>query len=190
MEGELIAGPIGLVGQSGASSEMIASKLLKKSLGISLYTATGNEAVITAEDCMDYLVNDSRTRVITAFMEGFRNIERMKDIARQAAIRQIPIIVLKVGRSERGIQAARSHTGALAGNDAAMDGFFRQHGIIRVESIEELVETASVFSHCRLPRGDGSGSAPCREDCAVSMRTCAAAAASSCPVWRTRPSPL
>jgi len=157
VEGELIAGPIGLVGQSGASSEMIASKLLKKSLGISLYTATGNEAVITAEDCMDYLVNDSRTRVITAFMEGFRNIERMKDIARQAAIRQIPIIVLKVGRSERGIQAARSHTGALAGNDAAMDGFFRQHGIIRVESIEELVETASVFSHCRLPRGGRLG---------------------------------
>ncbi len=157
VEGELRPGSIGLVGQSGASSEIIASKLLKKSLGLSLYTTTGNEAVITAEDCMDYLVHDSRTRVIAGFMEGFRNIGRMKEIAREAALRQIPVILLKVGRSERGMHAARSHTGALAGNDAVMDAFFRQHGIVRVESIEELVETASVFSHCPLPRGGRLG---------------------------------
>ncbi len=157
VEGELRPGSIGLVGQSGASSEIIASKLMKKSLGISLYTTTGNEAVITSEDCMDYLVHDSRTRVITGFMEGFRNIGRMKEIAREAALRQIPIILLKVGRSERGMHAARSHTGALAGNDAVTDAFFRQYGIVRVESIEELVETASVFTHCPLPRGGRLG---------------------------------
>ncbi|HPW68794.1 MAG: CoA-binding protein [Desulfomonilia bacterium] len=157
VEGELRQGPIGLVGQSGASSEIIASKLLRKSLGISLYTTTGNEAVITAEDCMDYLVHDTRTRVITGFMEGFRNIGRMKEIAREAALKQKPIVLLKVGRSERGMHAARSHTGALAGNDAVMDAFFRQYGIIRVESIEELVETASVFSRCPLPQGGRLG---------------------------------
>ncbi len=157
VEGELRSGSIGLVGQSGASSEIIASKLLRKSLGISLYTTTGNEAVITAEDCIDYLVHDTRTRVITGFMEGFRTIDRMKEIALEAALKQKPIILLKVGRSERGMSAARSHTGALAGNDAVMDAFFRQYGIIRVESIEELVETASVFSRCPLPRGGRLG---------------------------------
>jgi acetyltransferase len=157
VEGELRSGPIGVIGQSGASTEVIASKLLKKSLGISLFTTTGNEAVITAEDCMDYMVHDSRTRVITGFMEGFRNIGRMKEIAREAARKQIPIILIKVGSSERGMHAARSHTGALAGNDAVMEGFFRQYGIVRVQSIEELVETAAVFSRCRLPRGERLG---------------------------------
>ncbi len=157
VEGELMAGSVALLGQSGASSEMIASKLLKKSLGISLYAATGNEAIITTEDCMEYLVHDSRTRVITAFMEGFRDIPRMKDIAKAAARKQIPIILIKVGRSEKGLQAARSHTGAMAGNDAAMEGFFRQYGIVRVDTIEELVETAAIFSRCRLPQGNGLG---------------------------------
>lgn len=157
VDGEPGPGPIGLVGQSGATSEVIASKLFMRGLGISLYTTTGNEAVITAEDCMDYLIHDSRTRIITGFMEGFRDPGRMAEIAREAARRRIPIILLKVGRSERGMVAARSHTGAMAGNDAAMDGFFRQHGIIRAESIEELVETAAVFSLCPLPRGPRLG---------------------------------
>ena len=85
VEGELLPGSIALLGQSGASSEMIATKLLKRSLGISLYAATGNEAMITTEDCMEYLVHDNRTRVITAFMEGFRDISRMKGIAVAAA---------------------------------------------------------------------------------------------------------
>lgn len=157
VEGELLPGAIALIGQSGASSEMIATKLLKKSLGISLYAATGNEAMITTEDCMEYLVHDGRTRVITAFIEGFRNTSRMKDIAVAAAEKQIPIILIKVGRSEKGTQAARSHTGAMAGNDAAMEGFFRQYGIVRVDTIEELVETAGIFSRCRLPQGTGLG---------------------------------
>lgn len=157
VEGELLPGSIALLGQSGASSEMIATKLLKRSLGISLYAATGNEAMITTEDCMEYLVHDSRTRVITAFMEGFRDISRMKEIAVVAAEREIPIILIKVGRSEKGMQAARSHTGAMAGNDAAMEGFFRQYGIVRVDTIEELVETATIFSRCRLPQGTGLG---------------------------------
>ncbi len=157
VEGEMKPGPVAHVGQSGASSEIIATKLLKKSLGLSLYAATGNEAMLTAEDCYEYLVNDPNTRVITGFMEGFRNIDRMKDIAVEAARKKIPIILIKVGSSEKGKQAARSHTGALAGNDAAMEGFFRQYGIIRVDTIEELAETAGIFAMTRLPEGGGLG---------------------------------
>jgi acyl-CoA synthetase (NDP forming) len=157
VEGELLAGSIAVVGQSGAGSEVLASKLLMRSLGISLYATTGNEAMLTTEDCMEYFVHDGSTQVITGFMEGFRDITRMRQIATEAAKRQIPIILIKVGRSEKGIKAAASHTGVLSGNDEVMEGFFRQYGIIRVDTIEELVETAEIFSRCRLPGGNRLG---------------------------------
>ncbi|MGO9145686.1 MAG: acetate--CoA ligase family protein [Desulfomonilia bacterium] len=157
VEGELLQGDIAVIGQSGATTEIITSKLLMRSLGISLYATTGNEAMLTTEDCMEYLVHDGGTRVITAFMEGFRDIPCMKEVAIAAAERQVPIIILKVGRSEKGKQAASSHTGALAGNDEVMEGFFSQYGIIRVDSIDELVETAGIFSRCKLPEGGRIG---------------------------------
>ncbi|MGD0277245.1 MAG: CoA-binding protein, partial [Syntrophales bacterium] len=151
VEGELVPGAIGIIAQSGAASEAIATKVLKKGLGISLYVTTGNEALLTSEDCMEYMIESGTTRVIIGFMEGFRDIPRMRQIALDAARRKIPIILIKIGRSEKSKQAARSHTGALAGDASVMEGFFRQYGIIRVETIEELVETAGIFSRCHLP---------------------------------------
>lgn len=157
VEGLPSAGPIGVVAQSGASSEIIVTKFNKKALGISLYVTTGNEAIITAEDCLEYMIHDGRTKVVTAFMEGFRNIPRLVLLAKEAARRGIPIVLIKVGRSSKAKQAAQSHTGAMAGNDAVLDGFFRQTGIIRADSIEELVETASLLARCPLPAGAGFG---------------------------------
>lgn len=157
VEGNFIPGSIGVVGQSGATSEIVVSDLLKKFHGISLYATTGNEAVLTVEDYIEYLVFDEKTRVIAGFIEGFRNIPKLKKVAHEAARRGIPIIVIKVGRSEKAIKAANSHTGALAGNDGVLDGFFKQHGIIRVDSIEDMVETAGIFSRVRLPKGNGLG---------------------------------
>ncbi|MBW2637123.1 MAG: CoA-binding protein [Deltaproteobacteria bacterium] len=157
VEGDLIPGSVAVVGQSGATSEVITTKILKKSLGISLYITTGNEAIVTAEDCLEYLVHDENTSVITGFIEEFRNIEKLKIVAREAAKRKIPLVMLKIGRSAKARKAAVSHTGALAGNDGVIDGFFSQLGIIRVETLEELVETAAIFSLCRLPEGKGLG---------------------------------
>jgi acyl-CoA synthetase (NDP forming) len=157
VEGNFIPGAIGMVGQSGATSEIIVSSFLENSLGISLYVTTGNEAVLTVEDYMEYLVSDKQTRVITGFIEGFRNIPKLKKVAIEAAKKKIPIIVIKVGRSDKAVRAASSHTGALAGNDDVLDGFFRQYGIIRVDSIEDMVETARIFSRLSLPRGNGLG---------------------------------
>ena len=157
VEGTFIPGTISVVGQSGATSEMIASSILEKSLGISLYVTTGNEAVLTVEDYMEYLVLDEQTKIITGFIEGFRNIPKLKKVAIVAAKRKIPIIVIKVGRSDKAVKAASSHTGALAGNDGVLDGFFRQYGIIRVDSIEEMVETACIFNRLSLPQGSGLG---------------------------------
>jgi acetate---CoA ligase (ADP-forming) len=155
VEGVPVPGGIGIVAQSGAASEILISKFIKKGLGISIYATTGNEAVLTAEDILEYLVNDATTKVITAFYEGFRDIAKLKAVSKTAAEKAIPIIIIKVGRSSRGINLASSHTGALAGDDAIVDGALRQLGIIRVDSIEEMVETASLFSRCPLPEGDG-----------------------------------
>ncbi len=153
IEGDLIAGDIGIVGQSGASSEVIATRVLKKGLGISLFVSSGNEAVISFEDCLEHMVLHGKTRVVIGFVEGIRDAARLAGIAREAARRSIPIVIIKVGRSDKGVQAARSHTGALAGNDAVTDAFLRQNGIIRAETIEELVETAGILSRCPIPAG-------------------------------------
>ena len=157
VEGALQVGHIGVVGQSGATTEVLVTKLLKRRLGISLYATTGNEALLTVEDCLEYLVHDPETKVIAAFCEGFRNIPKLEAVARAAARRQVPILMIKVGRSAKAVRAARSHTGALAGNDAVLDGIFRQWGILRVDTLEELVEAANLFVHCPLPRGTGLG---------------------------------
>ena len=157
VEGELIPGAVGVIGQSGATSEAIITKILKKSVGVSLYLTTGNEVTLKAEDCMEYLVYDESTRVITCFIEEFRNIDKLRHVAAEAARRKIPVIILKIGRSAKGRKVAVSHTGALAGNDNIVDGLFKQFGVIRVETIEELVETAAIFSRCGLPEGKGLG---------------------------------
>ncbi len=157
VEGDLRVGGVGVVGQSGATTEVLVTKLLKKRLGISLYATTGNEALLTVEDCLEYLVRDPGTKVIAGFFEGFRNVAKLQEVARAAARRRVPILMIKVGRSAKAVRAARSHTGALAGNDAVLDGILRQWGIVRVDTIEELVETAGLFVHCPLPRGTGFG---------------------------------
>lgn len=148
-----IPGTIGIIGQSGATSEVIATKMLRKGLGISLFVSSGNEAVVSVEDCIEHMVLHGATRVITGFIEGFKDVPRLTRIAKEAARRAIPIVLIKVGRSDKGMQAARSHTGAMAGNEAVTDAFLRQHGIIRAETIEELVETAGILSRCPLPAG-------------------------------------
>lgn len=154
LEGDILPGNVSVIGQSGASSEVIATKILKKGLGISLFVSSGNEAVITFEDCLDFMVHHGQTKVIAGFIEGFKDVRRLRKIARDAARKRIPIVAIKVGRSEKGVQAARSHTGAMAGNDAITDTFLRQNGIIRVDTIEEMVETAGILSRCPLPAGD------------------------------------
>jgi acetate---CoA ligase (ADP-forming) len=153
IEGDPAPGDIGIIGQSGATSEIIATKMLRKGLGISLFVSSGNEAVVSVEDCIEHMVLHGATRVITGFIEGFKDVPRLTRIAREAARRSIPIVLIKVGRSDKGMLAARSHTGAMAGNEAVTDAFLRQHGIIRTETIEELVETAGILSRCPLPAG-------------------------------------
>jgi len=153
----LRSGNIGAVAQSGSVCLALANS--DRGLGYSLLVSSGNEAVVDSTDYIDYMLDDPKTEVVVAFVEQFRRPERVVEVAKRARELGKPIIVLKVGRSKMAQQATIAHTGALAGSDAIYDAVFRKHGIIRVDSLDEMLETAAIFSQLggKLPRGNNVG---------------------------------
>ncbi len=149
-------GPIGLVSQSGASAfGPFLARALEKRIGYSYIISTGNEADLGSADFIQYLVQDDHTRVIACFIEGFKDGPKLMEAARAARERGKPILMIKVGRSELGSQAARSHTAALSGEDEVHDAVFRQMGIIRVEDYDELLEVAQLMAFSPTPTASG-----------------------------------
>ena len=130
-----------------------------RGIGFSHLISSGNEAVLDAVDYMEHLLEDPRTHVIMAFLESIRRPRAFQQACRRAAELNKPIVVVKVGRSELARRAAVTHTGALAGADDVQDAFFRRAGVTRVESMDELLETAEAFVHLKdsLPQGDRVG---------------------------------
>jgi len=153
----LRSGNIGAVAQSGSVCLALANS--DRGLGYSLLVSSGNEAVVDSTDYISYMLDDPETTVILAFIEQFRRPERFVEVAKQARELGKPIIVLKVGRSKMAQQATVAHTGALAGSDAIYDAAFRKYGIVRVDSLDEMLETAAIFSQLggKLPRGNNVG---------------------------------
>jgi len=152
---EIVAGDIGMVAQSGYVCIQVANA--NRGLGFSMILSAGNEAVVDATDYIGYMLEDPGTRVIMAFIEQFRHPERLPALARRSRELGKPIVVIKVGRSEMARRATAAHTGALAGSDDVQDALFRQLGLIRVEDLDEMFETAELFSKWgeRLPKGNG-----------------------------------
>ncbi|HEY3109425.1 MAG TPA: acetate--CoA ligase family protein [Chloroflexota bacterium] len=148
-------GPLAVVLQSGQMASSIATPLSDRGVGFSYIVSSGNEADLEAADFMRYFVEEESVRVIGAYVEQFRTAEKLIEVAELAAERRKPIVVLKIGRSEPARQAARAHTGALVGSDRVLDAVFRQHGVHRVESVDEMFEAMAIFLSPRLPRGDG-----------------------------------
>jgi acetyltransferase len=142
-----LAGPLALVSQSGGLSTTIANALmLNRQVGLSHIISCGNQAGATVEEYLNYLVEDENTRVIAAFVEGFKQPEKLLAVAAKAVERNKPLIVLKGGRSEVSQRAAATHSGSLAGSAEVIDAAFRQNGIVQVRSINELIDTVSIFS--------------------------------------------
>jgi len=150
-------GPIGLVFQSGLLAYCVVTPTSERGFGFTYVVTTGNEADLDATDFMRYYVEDEETRVIGCFIEQFRDPQKFLRVAALAAERQKPIIVLKIGRSEGGRQAAQAHTGSLVGSDAIADAIMRQYGVVRVDTLDEMNETLAVFHAQRLPQGSGVG---------------------------------
>ena len=143
----LIAGPVGVVLQSGALASAVQAFARDHAIGISLLVSMGNEAMVTTADVIEYLIEDPSTRVIALFLEGIRQPDRFAALARRALSASKPLVVLKVGRSPAGRRQALAHTGAIAGDDAVIDAALHQLGVVRVGSLEELLITAGLLGY-------------------------------------------
>jgi len=149
-------GHIGLVCQSGATAfGPFLLRAVDSGIGLSYIISTGNETDLDFADFARYLVDDPGTRVIAGFVEGFKDVRKVIAVARLAAERGKPIVLIKIGRSASGSQAARSHTAALTGADELYEALFRQYGIIRVKDYDELLETAQLLARSRKPKKAG-----------------------------------
>jgi len=146
-----LAGSVGLISQSG--SIVIGLLADCRRFGWSHVVSTGNEAVIVAVDVLEYLVDDPATRVIAMFLESVRQPERFVAALDRAADRGKPVVVLKVGRSERARRAITSHTGGLAGESRVIEAVLRAHRAIEVSDMDELTETLAACQGVRQPTG-------------------------------------
>jgi acetyl coenzyme A synthetase (ADP forming)-like protein len=147
------AGPVAMSSQSGALGLAILAAAEDLGLGLSTFVSVGNKADVSGNDLLQWWETDEATRVILLYVESFGNPRRFARIARRVA-RQKPIVAVKSGRSGAGKRAAGSHTAALAGSDAAADALFRQTGVIRAETLEEMFDVALLASSQPLPRGN------------------------------------
>lgn len=146
LEAETIpAGRLALVSQSGSMLGAIMARGAARGLGFSHLISTGNEADLTASEIAGLLVDDPEVDAILLFLEAIRRADLLAEAARRAHAAGKPIIAYKLGRSAFGAELANSHTGALAGSDAAADAFFRANGIARVTMIEALLEAPALF---------------------------------------------
>jgi acyl-CoA synthetase (NDP forming) len=146
-----LAGDVGLVTQSGALAGATTNYCQQQRIGLSKVIALGNEAVIGVADAINYLVSDPHTRAIAVMMEAIREPAAFIQAAGRALDAGKPIIALKAGRTEAGARVAAAHTGAMAEDDRVIDAVFRQLGVIRVPSLEELITTAFLLARVGRP---------------------------------------
>ena len=151
-----ISGPVGLVCQSGASAfGPFLHRAVDNGIGFSYVVSTGNEADLDFSDFVRYLLDDPDTKVIAGFVEGFKDARKFVEVAKLAAKRGKPVVLIKIGRSESGSRAARSHTAALTGVDAVYDTAMAQYGVIRVQDYDELLEVSQLLAQCPKPSKPG-----------------------------------
>ncbi len=135
-------GPVALLSQSGASSSAMLDFASMVNVGLSYLVTLGNEAMITAGHVLDFLVDDPGTQAVAVFMETVRDPEVFRRAARRAAEAGKAIVALKAGSSALSARTAAAHTGALVGDDRVIDAVFADLGVIRVDSIEDMLITA------------------------------------------------
>jgi acyl-CoA synthetase (NDP forming) len=136
------AGPVALLSQSGASSSAMLDFARMVNVGLSYMVTLGNEAMITAGHVLDFLVDDPGTRAVAIFMETVRDPAVFRRAARRAAEAGKAVVVLKAGSSVLAARTAAAHTGALVGDDQVTSAVFEDLGVIRTDSIEDMLITA------------------------------------------------
>jgi acetyltransferase len=145
-------GRVALISQSGAICTAILDWSLSRGIGFSHFVSIGSMLDVDFGDLIDYLGSDPQVMSILLYIESLTGVRRFMSAAR-AVSRVKPIVVLKAGRSRAGARAAASHTGAMAGSDAVYDAAFARAGLVRVDTIEELFDTAELMAKQPRPRG-------------------------------------
>jgi len=152
------AGGASIVSQSGTMLGTMLSRGAARGLGFSKLVSVGNEGDLGVGELVELLAADPETRLILLFLETVRDAARLAAGARAAHAAGKPVVAYKLGRSKLGERIARSHTGALAGEDAALDAYFRDCGILRVDMLETLIEIGPMLAGRRPP--DQAGQPP------------------------------
>ena len=151
------AGNIAFISQSGALGVAVLGYAQERNIGLSKFVSIGNKADITENDLLAELKDDADTEVILLYLEDLTDPKGFIELAREITgeiPRRKPILAIKSGRTTEGARAASSHTGALASSDEAYDSFFRQCGVMRVETLEQLFDYAIAFANQPLPKGE------------------------------------
>jgi len=148
-------GKIAFISQSGAVGGCIVDLAARAGIGMSKFVSYGNAAVVNECDLLEYLANDKETEIIIVYLEGVRDGKRFLEVARKITPKK-PIVVIKAGKSAAGAEAAKSHTGSLAGAAEAYKAAFHQARIIEAETLEQLFDFAKIFDQ-PLPRGKRVG---------------------------------
>jgi acetate---CoA ligase (ADP-forming) len=145
-------GRIAFSSQSGALGLALLERSEARGLGFSAFVSVGNKADVSSNDLLEYWEEDEDTGVVLLYLESFGNPRKFGRLARRVS-REKPILAMKSGVTGAGSRAAASHTAALAGSEAAVSALFRQAGVIRAETVEELVDVAALLSSQPLPAG-------------------------------------
>lgn len=144
---------VAFVTQSGAMGAFILTQAQSSALGVNRFASTGNEMDVTSSEMIGALAQDPATRVILGYIEGVQDPQGLRAALATAESNEIPVCLMKVGRSTAGAAAALSHTGALAGEDAVFDGLLSQYGAIRATDVDHLLDLGRIFALCDTPTG-------------------------------------
>lgn len=155
--GQPVPGKVAIVSQSGAFGAFALTLARRRGIGISHWITTGNEADVGVAECLEWLAGDPGTEVVVGYVEGVRDGPRLRAAFDACRAAGKPVVLAKVGTSDVGAAAAASHTAALAGEDAVFDGVFRQHGVIRGGSIEQVLDIAYAAAVAGPARGRRTG---------------------------------
>lgn len=153
----LIAGETAFISQSGAFGSLFYAIAKDEGVGFRHFVSVGNEADLGVADFISSFVLDPHTRAIGGYLEGLRDVAGFRNAAKQALAHRKPLAFIKVGASETGQRAARSHTGAVAGTDEIYDGLFRQFGILRFTEMLDLLGFLSLARTGRFPNSNRVG---------------------------------
>lgn len=149
-----ISGPVGIISQSGGITQRLTEYLCSLGVGIAKAVSIGNSTVLNAGDFLEYMAGDENIKVVAIYLENVADGRRFFELAREINIKK-PIVILQGGSSEAGARTIVSHTGFMGGSKRIWEAFFKQTGVIRVHSIDELVDTVIAFS--LLPTAAGHG---------------------------------